>query len=68
MTLQSLIWLLVTFLALGMGSDPEELPVVDEVFVYHFIVPHWGNSFAGWQKCPNLPKVAVPLGVRGSSV
>lgn len=57
MTLQSLIWLLVTFLAWGMGSVPEELPVVDEVFVYHFIVPHWGNSFAGWQKCPNLPKL-----------
>lgn len=33
------------------------MQVVDEVFVYHFIVPHWGNSFKGWQQCPNLPKI-----------
>ena len=31
--------------------------VVDEVFVYHFIVPHWGNSFRGWQECPNMPDI-----------
>lgn len=29
--------------------------VKDEVFVYHFIVNHWGNSFSGVQDCPNMP-------------
>ena len=29
--------------------------VKEEVFVYHFIVQHWGNSFSGLQHCPNLP-------------
>lgn len=50
------VWLLMASLTWG-KADTSTPVLVDEVYVYHFIVPHWGNSFAGWQQCPNLPKL-----------
>lgn len=44
--------LLANFFVIGVVEGKN---VKDEVFVYHFIVQHWGNSFSGVQNCPNMP-------------
>lgn len=56
-----LLVLLVLLTAAQLASSSVPVPVVNEVNVYHFIIPHWGLYREGDQNCgPDLKCVWLP--------